>query len=80
MLTIYYRSQGAYTHNLTEVSNLFSPKIKSLCVQILYPCEGQGHLYIVHRESPYRVHVGSKKQPKFSVMALRAPKALPAPE
>lgn len=80
MLTIYYRSRGACTYNLTEVSNLISPKIKSLCVQILYPCEGQGLLYIVYRESSYRVHVGSKKQPKFSVRALRAPKALSAPE
>lgn len=78
MLTIYYRSQGACTNNLTEVSNLISPKIKSLCVQLLYPCEG--HLYIVRRESSYRVYVGSKKQPKFGVGAPRAPKALSAPE
>lgn len=80
MLTIYYRSQGARTHNVSEVRNLISPEIKSLYAQLSYPCEGQGHLCMVRRESSHKVHVGSKKQAKFSVRALKAPKALSAPE
>lgn len=78
MLSIYERSQGACSNNLTEVSNLISPKIKSLYVQLVYPCEGQRHLYILHRESSHSVHVGSEKQLKFTVWALRAPKDLSA--
>lgn len=30
-------------------------------MQLLYPCEGQDHLYNVGRESSYRIHVGRKK-------------------
>lgn len=61
MLAIYSWWEDAYVNSPTEVSNICSPKIKSILLSLLYHCEVGGHLYFEQIESSYGDHMGSQQ-------------------